>query len=403
VARRTPGVTPRKNSDGTTTYEIRFRYPPGRKGRRYSHTFTRQAAAVEALRRIQLAGGRCDCPQHSQPAPGPSPAGTPLHEAAHATPTFGQALAEHAEHLTGVGADYRRRYVRDLSRHFAPFLGRRLEEVTATDVKAWLRGCEEGSHPWLARRVPGTRFDYVATPLSPVTVRRLLVQAGAIYRERGISPNPFAGHRVGRRDVDKHEAMKVLTPAEWALIRDALLAGMPRDFCTVLVTTGLRFGEASALQVGDVDLFASELRVRRAWKAGGEVGPPKSARSRRTVDFGPATFDALAPHCAGKEPGEWVFTAPGGGPIHPSNFHHRQWAPALGRAQAAGLARRPRLHDLRHTAVSWMLNAGVPIFEVSRRVGHESTTTTTDRYGHLLPKGSGAAVAAIEAAVTGSR
>lgn len=398
-------MTARKNGDGTTSYEIRWRYPKGRAGKRYTHTFDRQAAAVEALRRIQLAGGRCSCPKHRDgpPTTAGGPSGTTTTRTHDESPTFAAALTKHAAQLTGVGDDYRDRYVRDLSRHFAAFLPRRLEDIDAGDVKDWIRGCEEGAHPWLARRVPGTRFDYVQTPLSPVTTRRLLVQAGAVYRERGLSPNPFGGHRVGRRDTDQHEHMKVLTPEEWELICEALLAGLARDFCTLLVTTGLRFGEASALQVGDIDLFTSELRVRRAWKAGGVLGPPKSRRSRRTIDFGPATFDALAPHCAGKEAHEWVFTNRVGGPLHPSNFHHRQWAPALTRAQAAGLTRRPRLHDLRHTAVSWMLNAGVPIFEVSRRVGHESTTTTTDRYGHLLPKGSGAAVAAIEAAMAAGR
>lgn len=401
MVRRFPGVTPRKNADGTTTYEIRWRYPPGRDGKRHTHTFAKQAAAVEALRRIQLAGGKCPCPRHSPPDAPTGPAGDL--EVGVGGPTLVAALTAHAEQLTGVGEDYRRRYVRDLTRHFAPFLERRLADITSADVKRWLRGCEEGTHPWLARKVPGTRFDYEQVPLSPVTTRRLLVQAGAIWRERGLSPNPFAGHRVGRRDHDKHEAMKVLTPAEWALVRDALPVGTGRDFCTLLVTTGLRFGEAAALRVGDVDLFAYELRVRRAWKAGGELGAPKSARSRRAVDFGPATFDALAPHCAGKEADEWVFTSPGGGPLHPSNFHHRVWAPALDRARAAGLGRRPRMHDLRHTAVSWMLNAGVPIFEVSRRVGHESITTTTDRYGHLLPREDRRAVAAIEQAVTEGR
>lgn len=397
--RKTPGVTVRVNDDGSRTYRIRWRRGGG-SGPQDSHTYSRLAEATDALAKIKANGNVCDCPIHSPEAarlPAVSLGLMPGSE--RDEPTFADAVREHAAILTGVGANYRERYERDLLRHFAHLADRTLSEIDAATVKKWIRGCEEGSWPWLARRVPGTQNEYIPTPLSPVTTRRLLVQAGAIYRDRGLSPNPFAGHRVGRRDADRHESMKVLTRAEWMLIRDALTPGVPRDFCTVLITTGLRFGEATALQVGDVNLDMNELRVRRAWKAGGELGPPKSQRSRRTVDFGPRTADALAPHVKDKQSTDWVFTAPRGGPLRASNFTHREWFPALDRAQVAGLTRRPRLHDLRHSAVSYMLMAGVPIFEVSRRVGHQTASLTTDLYGHLVPGGSGRAVDAIEAAL----
>lgn len=397
-----PGISVRVNQDGSKTYRLRWRQGGGVTSPQLSHSYSRLAEAIDAQAQIKANGGVCMCREHAPTQPAPDLKRARLPTTALGSLTTGEAIRSHAQALTGIGEDYRRRYERDLLRHFSGLAEHPIAELTAGEIRLWIRGCEEGSHPWLLRRVPGTEADYVPTPLSPVTTRRLLVQAGAVARQLGLNPNPFAGHRVGRRDRDKHEHMKVLTTEEWILLRDALPEGTPRDLCTVLVTTGLRWGEATALQVGDIDLenlLAAELRVRRAWKAGGELGPPKSARSRRSVDFGPTTYDALAPHVMGKATTDWVFTAPEGGPIHASNFHHRVWAPALDRAQAAGLTRRPRLHDLRHTAVSWQLNAGVPIIEVSRRVGHESITTTADRYGHLLPRGSRSAVNAIERAV----
>jgi len=45
----------------------------------------------------------------------------------------------------------------------------------------------------------------------------------------------------------------------------------------------------------------------------------------------------------------------------------------------------PRIHDCRHTHASWLVGAGMEIFQLSRRLGHESVTTTMDRYSHLLP------------------
>jgi hypothetical protein len=54
------------------------------------------------------------------------------------------------------------------------------------------------------------------------------------------------------------------------------------------------------------------------------------------------------------------------------------------------------LHECRHTAVSQMLDAGIPIEKVSKFNGHASITTTIDRYGHLLPGGETDAIALLD-------
>ena len=45
-----------------------------------------------------------------------------------------------------------------------------------------------------------------------------------------------------------------------------------------------------------------------------------------------------------------------------------------------------RFHNLRHTAASIMLNHGIPVIVVSRRLGHARPSTTLDVYGHLIPR-----------------
>lgn len=57
--------------------------------------------------------------------------------------------------------------------------------------------------------------------------------------------------------------------------------------------------------------------------------------------------------------------------------------PALNRAAAQGLSKRPRLHDLCHTHASPLLGAGVPVIAVQRRLGHRGITAMVDAYGHL--------------------
>ena len=88
--------------------------------------------------------------------------------------------------------------------------------------------------------------------------------------------------------------------------------------------------------------------------------------------------------------GEWVFTNSGRGwrggpsdPVRAQNFHSNAWGPALAKATEKGLTKKPRVHDLRHTNASWLIQAGVPLTVIQRHLGHESIQTTSDRYGHL--------------------
>ena len=70
-------------------------------------------------------------------------------------------------------------------------------------------------------------------------------------------------------------------------------------------------------------------------------------------------------------------------------------------AREAGLP-AARLHDLRHTSVSLMIQAGVPLALVSKRLGHSSISITSDVYGHLL-EGAGREAAERAAALVPRR
>lgn len=62
------------------------------------------------------------------------------------------------------------------------------------------------------------------------------------------------------------------------------------------------------------------------------------------------------------------------------------WLPALKTVQTADLKKTPRIHDLRHTNPSWPIHDRVPLFTISRRLGHASTSTAESIYGHLMPQ-----------------
>jgi hypothetical protein len=79
--------------------------------------------------------------------------------------------------------------------------------------------------------------------------------------------------------------------------------------------------------------------------------------------------------------GELVFQSPEGKILDPDNLYHRIFLPALAKA---GI-RRIRLHDLRHTFGSLLIQNGASIVYVKEQMGHSSIQVTVDIYGHLIP------------------
>jgi integrase len=73
---------------------------------------------------------------------------------------------------------------------------------------------------------------------------------------------------------------------------------------------------------------------------------------------------------------------PSGSVVRLSNWRGAVFLPARNRA---GLSDRFRIHDLRHTAASLMIQAGYPPKMLQEIMGHASITTTLDLYGHLYP------------------
>jgi integrase len=115
------------------------------------------------------------------------------------------------------------------------------------------------------------------------------------------------------------------------------------------------------------------------------VGPTKTKGSRRAIQLPQAVADALASHLAAFPvgPDGLVFTAEGGGCVRRTNFRRRVWVPAL---LEAGIEPLPRVHDLRHSAATLALEAGVHPKIVQAMLGHSRIGTTLDRYSHVTDR-----------------
>jgi integrase len=167
---------------------------------------------------------------------------------------------------------------------------------------------------------------------------------------------------------------------------------------------GLRRGEAVGLRWQDADLDAGVLRITQqivqlGWAT--EVGEPKSHSGARTVTLDAGTVTVLRRWRAtqDEERQTWgpawqhtglMFTREDGSQLHPDTV-----TTVFERlSRSAGLP-PIRLHDLRHTAASLALAAGVPLKVVSEQLGHSSLAITADTYTSVLPAVAQAAAEAV--------
>lgn len=320
--------------------------------------------------------------------------------ASRTTPTLAAWAREHVESLSGVQEGTRARYRAVIDRGLGPLAARPVDAITPAQVARWVNGLERDG---LAGKTISNRHGFLSG------VMKHAVRDGLTLS------NPCEGTRLPKTE---RADMVSLTGEEFA----HLLSHVParaHDLVACLPGTGLRFGEITALQAQDVDPDAATLTVVRAWKyAEGKgskavLGPPKTKRSRRTISLPPQVVAILRERIATLEPEALIFTNSAGKPWTRSRFHEGVWQPAVRAARSKpahsgdepacpvpAMAKRPRVHDMRHTCASWMIRAGAPMPVVQRHLGHESITTTIDTYSHLEPSQLAAASAALGSALT---
>lgn len=281
--------------------------------------------------------------------------------------TVSQQVEHHINHLTGVTDGTRAKYRKIQHARLDPwFRDVLLSDLTRDHVAAWVNA-QTGA--------PKTVFNAQALLSSAV---------GSAVRDGLVGTNVVKGVRPPRAAADTEEHV-YLTHEEFALL-SSWVPERWRLFPTFLVGTGVRFGEATALTVGHLDLPHGSAHVRQAWEdtSGGpaKLGTTKTRKSKRTIAVPPQLVDQLQDHTRGKRAAEWVFTNTRGNPIRNGVFHESVWQRLMDPFEEA-TGKRPRVHDLRHTFASWAIQAGIPLPVIQRQMGHESIQVTVDTYGHL--------------------
>jgi integrase len=240
------------------------------------------------------------------------------------------------------------------------------------------------------------------TGVGPETVKRIVhlfsASMNAAVDAEVVAANPAARLKLsgGAPAPERY-----LTRGEYRQVWEQLPTVGDRDIADVLVHTGLRWGEAAGLHVARIDGPRAVLRVVETYdEAAGRVKAYPKGKRTRDVPLTPALVDMFegrraegdcgVPHTSGRCPSPLALTTAEGTPLRNSNWAYRVWSPAV---KAAGVG-HVRIHDLRHTYASWLLQEGISLAEVGRLLGHISPATTA-RYAHLAATPSAAVLAAL--------
>jgi len=355
-------VRRRPRANGTTAYLTLYWID----GKQTGITFDdpQQADALAAL--IKAHGARRALDMHKIDPRPRARAEAPL--------TVGVWIDRHITALSGAERKTITEYRRYLTRDILPTLGDvPLTALRRSDISTWVNTLRDAG---ASGKTIQNKMGFLSGCLN------------AAVREGHLAANPAAGIRLPRT---VRREMCFLTRAEYQILRSKFTTRW-HPLLDFLVASGCRFSEATALTPADVDRGTNTFRINKAWKtvpdgddARYELGQPKTKRSNRTVDVPAHILERL------DYSHDWLFTNSHGGPVRLYSWRSNVWNPAVAKAKAADpdnpdepvLTKAVRIHDLRHTAASWLLASGVPLIVVSQHLGHEDTSVTSKVYGHL--------------------
>lgn len=244
--------------------------------------------------------------------------------------------------------------------------------------------------------------------LSPRTVRYVhAVLRSALkqaVRWRLLAANPADSVDLPKQ---QRKEMQAMTADQVRAFLGGLAGKREHPLFLLAVTTGLRPSEFLAIRWADVD--GPVLSVCRSLSRLGTFEDTKRAGSRRTVRLNSGLVVALREHkkrqaeerlAAGAawSAGDLIFPDHTGRPMHWRTLENRYKA-SLAIAGLSGF----RLYDLRHTAATLALSAGVPVKVISEQLGHATASFTMDVYSHVLPEMQTEAAARVEALLFGPR
>ncbi len=246
-----------------------------------------------------------------------------------------------------------------------PYFGnKRVNDITAADIRQW-------------------QNELIKMGYSPTYLKTINNQLSAIFnyavRYYDLKSNPCA--KAGSMGKSKAEEMDFWTGEEFRKFIDSVMnKRLSYMAFMTLYWTGMRMGELLALNPKDVDLKKRTISITKSYQRLGKkdvITPPKTPKSKRVItipEFLAADIKDYMDSLYDLQEDDRLF------PITKYYLEHE-----MQRGIKESGVKRIRVHDLRHSHASMLIELGFSPLEIANRLGHEKVETTLNTYAHLYP------------------
>lgn len=246
-----------------------------------------------------------------------------------------------------------------------PYFGnKRVNDITAADIRQW-------------------QNELIKMGYSPTYLKTINNQLSAIFnyavRYYDLKSNLCA--KAGSMGKSKAEEMDFWTGEEFRKFIDSVMnKRLSYMAFMILYWTGMRLGELLALNPKDVDLEKRTISITKSYQRLGKkdvITPPKTSKSKRVItipEFLAADIKDYMDSLYDLQEDDRLF------PITKYYLEHE-----MQRGIKESGVKRIRVHDLRHSHASMLIELGFSPLEIANRLGHEKVETTLNTYAHLYP------------------
>ena len=244
------------------------------------------------------------------------------------------------------------------------FRNKRVNDITAADIRQW-------------------QNELIKMGYSPTYLKTINNQLSAIFnyaiRYYDLKSNPCA--KAGSMGKSKAEEMDFWTVEEFRKFIDSVM-NKRLSYMAFMTSywTGMRLGELLALNPKDVDLEKRTISITKSYQRLGKkdvITPPKTPKSKRVItvpEFLAADIKDYMDSLYDLQENDRLF------PITKYYLEHE-----MQRGIKESGVKRIRVHDLRHSHASMLIELGFSPLEIANRLGHEKVETTLNTYAHLYP------------------
>ena len=246
-----------------------------------------------------------------------------------------------------------------------PYFGnKRVNDITAADIRQW-------------------QNELIKMGYSPTYLKTINNQLSAIFnyaiRYYDLKSNPCA--KAGSMGKSKAEEMDFWTVEEFRKFIDSVMnKRLSYMAFMTLYWTGMRLGELLALNPKYVDLEKRTISITKSYQRLGKkdvITPPKTPKSKRVItvpEFLAVDIKNYMDSLYDLQENDRLF------PITKYYLEHE-----MQRGIKESGVKRIRVHDLRHSHASMLIELGFSPLEIANRLGHEKVETTLNTYAHLYP------------------